>query len=36
LLDRLEGEGGGNLAGVLASVDGDDWVFRREPPRRRS
>ncbi len=34
LLDRLEADDGGNVAGVLATVEGEDWVFRREPPRR--
>jgi len=34
LLDRLEAGEGGNVAGVLATVEGDDWLFRREPPRR--
>lgn len=34
LLDRLEAGEGGNVAGVLATVDGSEWVFRREPPRR--
>ncbi|MEO6388347.1 MAG: tRNA lysidine(34) synthetase TilS [Croceibacterium sp.] len=34
LLDRLESGESGNLGGVLASVEGEDWVFRREPPRR--
>jgi tRNA(Ile)-lysidine synthase len=36
LIDRLRYDGSGNLAGVLATVEGDEWVFRREPPRRTS
>ncbi|MEO6040463.1 MAG: tRNA lysidine(34) synthetase TilS [Croceibacterium sp.] len=34
LMDRLEAGQGGNVAGVLATVEGGEWVFRREPPRR--
>jgi len=34
LIDRLNSGESGNLAGVLATVEGDEWVFRREPPRR--
>jgi tRNA(Ile)-lysidine synthase len=34
LLDRLERGVGGNLAGVLVTLDGADWVVRPEPPRR--
>jgi tRNA(Ile)-lysidine synthase len=34
LLDRLERGEGGNLAGVLVTPDGEDWVVRPEPPRR--
>jgi tRNA(Ile)-lysidine synthase len=34
LLDRLERGESGNVGGVLATVEGDDWVFRPEPPRR--
>ena len=34
LVDGLESGRGGNLGGILATVDGDRWVFRREPPRR--
>ena len=34
LLDRLERGENGNLGGVLATVEGEDWVFRPEPPRR--
>ena len=34
LLDRLERGENGNLAGVLATVEGKEWVFRREPARR--
>lgn len=36
LLDQLEAGESGNIAGVLAWVEGDEWVFRREPPRRSS
>lgn len=34
LLDRLQSGNGGNVAGVLVTVEGDEWVFRSEPPRR--
>jgi tRNA(Ile)-lysidine synthase len=34
LLESLEAGKGGNVAGVLATVEGDEWVYRREPPRR--
>lgn len=34
LLDSLERGQGGNVAGVLVTIEGDEWVFRREPPRR--
>ena len=34
LLNRLERGEGGNVGGVLATVEGDQWVFRPEPPRR--
>lgn len=34
LLNRLEQGEGGNVAGVLATVEADTWVFRREPRRR--
>jgi len=34
LLDRLEAGDGGNVGGVLASCEGDCWIFRPEPPRR--
>ena len=34
LIDRLREGKGGNVGGMLASVEGDDWVFRPEPPRR--
>jgi hypothetical protein len=34
LLDRLEAGESGNLGGVLATVEEDEWVFRPEPPRR--
>jgi tRNA(Ile)-lysidine synthase len=36
LLDRLDAGEGGNVGGVLATVEGEEWVFRREPPRRTS
>ncbi len=35
LVDRLEAGKGGNVAGVLATPKGGDWLFRREPARRR-
>lgn len=34
LLDRLERGKGGNLAGVQVSIEGADWLLRREQPRR--
>ncbi|MDE1467124.1 tRNA lysidine(34) synthetase TilS [Aurantiacibacter sp. D1-12] len=34
LVDRLQGGENANLSGVLVTVEGDDWVFRPEPPRR--
>jgi tRNA(Ile)-lysidine synthase len=34
LVDRLREGKSGNLAGVLATVEGNEWVFRPEPPRR--
>lgn len=34
LVDLLEKGERSNLAGVLARVDGSDWVFSPEPPRR--
>jgi tRNA(Ile)-lysidine synthase len=34
LVDELRAGRGGNLGGVLASVEDGDWVFRPEPPRR--
>lgn len=34
LLERLERGESGNLGGVLVRVEGDEWVFRPEPPRR--
>jgi tRNA(Ile)-lysidine synthase len=34
LLDRLEAGESGNVAGVLATPKGGDWLFRREPARR--
>jgi len=34
LVDRLRKGGKGNVGGVLATVEGEKWVFRPEPPRR--
>ncbi len=34
LVESLRAGKGGNLGGVLATVEGDDWVFRPEPARR--
>jgi len=34
LIERLDAGDSGNLAGVLATVENKEWVFRREPPRR--
>ena len=34
LLNALEAGKGGNLAGVLATSISEEWVLRREPPRR--
>ncbi len=34
LINRLRSGEGGNVGGVLATVEGDGWVFRPEPPRR--
>lgn len=34
LLERLRAGEGGNLAGILVTVEDGDWVFRPEPPRR--
>lgn len=34
LRDRLAAGEGGNLAGVLATVEGGSWRLRREPPRQ--
>jgi tRNA(Ile)-lysidine synthase len=34
LVDRLSLGENGNVAGVLASVEGNDWIFRPEPPRK--
>lgn len=34
LLDKLEANSSANLGGVLATVEGNRWVFRPEPPRR--
>ena len=36
LIGRMDGGESGNLAGVLATVEGEEWVFRPEPPRRSS
>lgn len=34
LVDKLRRAESGNVGGVIATVDGGEWVFRREPPRR--
>ncbi|WP_340587254.1 tRNA lysidine(34) synthetase TilS [Erythrobacter alti] len=34
LVDALQSGSKGNLGGVLASVEGAEWVFRPEPPRK--
>ncbi len=34
LLERLREGKGGNVAGVLVTVEGGDWVYRPEPPRK--
>jgi tRNA(Ile)-lysidine synthase len=34
LVDRLQDGKSGNLGGVLATVEGDEWLFRPEPARR--
>ncbi len=34
LLDGLERGLGGNLGGVMATLEDGQWVFRREPPRK--
>ncbi|NVE94846.1 tRNA lysidine(34) synthetase TilS [Altererythrobacter lutimaris] len=34
LRDRLVTGEGGNLAGVLVSIEGESWRLRREPPRQ--
>lgn len=34
LIDRLEAGKNGNVAGVLATAENGEWVFRREPTRR--
>jgi tRNA(Ile)-lysidine synthase len=34
LADSLGRGEGGSLGGVIATVEGKEWVFRREPPRR--
>jgi tRNA(Ile)-lysidine synthase len=36
LLDRIEAGMSANLGGVLVTVEGNQWAFRREPPRRSS
>jgi tRNA(Ile)-lysidine synthase len=36
LMDRLEAGESGNVAGVLATSKGGDWLFRREPARRNT
>ena len=33
LLDRIEAGQSANLAGILATVEGNQWLFRPEPPR---
>lgn len=34
LVGRLERGKGGNLAGILVTIEGNEWVFRPEPPRQ--
>jgi tRNA(Ile)-lysidine synthase len=34
LIERLEAGGSGSLSGALVTVEGEEWVFRPEPPRR--
>jgi tRNA(Ile)-lysidine synthase len=34
LVERLQTGESGNLGGVLVTAEGDEWVFRPEPPRR--
>jgi tRNA(Ile)-lysidine synthase len=34
LVERLRSGEGGNLGGVLVTIEQDEWVFRPEPPRR--
>ncbi|MFB0612597.1 tRNA lysidine(34) synthetase TilS [Aurantiacibacter poecillastricola] len=34
LLRKLESGEGGNVAGILARVEGDHWILSPEPPRR--
>jgi tRNA(Ile)-lysidine synthase len=34
LIERMETGVSGNLSGVLAMIEGQEWIFRREPPRR--
>ncbi|MEC9067440.1 MAG: tRNA lysidine(34) synthetase TilS [Pseudomonadota bacterium] len=34
LVERLEGGGAANLAGVMARAEGEAWLFAREAPRR--
>ena len=36
LVDRLEAGKAGNVGGVLATIEGEEWVFRPEPPRKTS
>jgi len=36
LLERLERGEGGTLGSALVTVEDDEWVFRREPPRRKA
>ena len=35
LIERLERGESGTLGSALVTVEGEEWVFRREPPRRR-
>jgi hypothetical protein len=34
LVEQLRAGKGGNVGGVLATVENGAWVFRPEPPRR--
>ena len=34
LVEGLEAGAPGTLAGVAARIEGENWVFRPEPPRR--